>query len=176
MDLGLLNRHAVVTGASRGLGRAIAAALAAEGANVVAVARNLERLNELAASAPPARGTITARACDLADASSIAGLSGVLQEAELLPVKQGAAVVQIEPIEGPGMCGADFPLKVAALGTSAAIGYGEEPRPPSAIRNPNPLSEPRYGAPIQTQPVLTRPVQGEIMRWTIAPIHSRPAS
>ncbi len=84
-------------------------------------------------------------------------------------VKQGAAVVQIEPIEGPGMCGADFPLKVAALGTSSAIGYGEEPRPPGAIRNPNPLSEPRYGAPVQTQPVLTRPVQGETLRWTPGP-------
>lgn len=86
-------------------------------------------------------------------------------------VKQGAAVVQIEPIEGPGMCGADFPLKVAALGTSSAIGYGEELRPPGAIRNPNsnPLSEPRYGAPIGTQPVLTRPVQGEVLRWTPGP-------
>ena len=28
-------------------------------------------------------------------------------------VKLGAGVVQIEPIEGPGMCGAEFPLKVA---------------------------------------------------------------
>jgi hypothetical protein len=82
-------------------------------------------------------------------------------------VKPGAAVVQIEPIEGPGMCGADFPLKVAALGTSSAIGYGEEPRPPGAIRNP--LSEPRYGAPTQTQPLLTRPVQGEVLRWTPGP-------
>lgn len=86
-------------------------------------------------------------------------------------VKPGVAVVQIEAIEGPGMCGADFPLKVAALGTSSAIGYGEEPRPPGAIRNSNsnPLSEPRYGAPIQTQPVLTRPVQGEVLRWTPGP-------
>ena len=88
-------------------------------------------------------------------------------------VKQGAAVVQIEPIEGPGMCGADFPLKVAALGTSSAIGYGEELRPPGAIRNP--LSEPRYGAPIQTQPVLTRPVQGEVLRWTPGPAGVAPS-
>jgi hypothetical protein len=82
-------------------------------------------------------------------------------------VKPGAAVVQIEPIEGPGMCGADFPLKVAALGTGSAIGYGEELRPPGAIRNP--LSEQRYGAPVGTQPVLTRPVQGEVLRWTPGP-------
>jgi NAD(P)-dependent dehydrogenase (short-subunit alcohol dehydrogenase family) len=38
---------ALVTGASRGFGRAIAAALHAEGANVVAVARNAERLASL---------------------------------------------------------------------------------------------------------------------------------
>jgi hypothetical protein len=86
-------------------------------------------------------------------------------------VKSGAGVVQIEPIEGPGMCGADFPFKVAALGSSSAMGYGEEPRPPGSIRNPNsnPLGEPRYGAPVQTQPVLTRPVQGETLRWTPGP-------
>ncbi len=85
-------------------------------------------------------------------------------------VKMGAGVVQIEPIEGPGMCGADFPLKVAALGASSpAIGYGDEVRPPGAIRNP--LDEMRYGRPVQTtpaptQPVRNAPVQGEIMRWS----------
>ena len=31
-------------------------------------------------------------------------------------VKIGVGVVQMQPIEGPGMCGADFPLKVALLG------------------------------------------------------------
>ena len=31
-------------------------------------------------------------------------------------VKLGAGVARMEPIEGPGMCGADFPLKVAVLG------------------------------------------------------------
>ncbi|HWX34415.1 MAG TPA: SDR family oxidoreductase [Steroidobacteraceae bacterium] len=89
MDLGLLNRHALVAGASRGLGRAVASALAAEGAQVVAVARSLERLNELAAAAPAGRGTITARACDLSDASSIDGLAGLLQETDILVLNTG---------------------------------------------------------------------------------------
>src|SRR5665811_412864 len=40
-------------------------------------------------------------------------------------VKIGTGVVQIQPIEGPGMCGADFPLKVAALGESSAVGYAD---------------------------------------------------
>ena len=39
MDLGLTDHVAIVTGASRGLGRAAAASLVEQGARVVAVAR-----------------------------------------------------------------------------------------------------------------------------------------
>ncbi|MCE9641015.1 MAG: SDR family oxidoreductase [Betaproteobacteria bacterium] len=48
MDLELKGRTAVVTGASQGLGRAIAVALAAEGVKVAAVARRINLLEELA--------------------------------------------------------------------------------------------------------------------------------
>jgi 3-oxoacyl-[acyl-carrier protein] reductase len=44
MDLGLQGRACVVTGASRGIGRETARQLCAEGANVLLVARNEERL------------------------------------------------------------------------------------------------------------------------------------
>jgi len=44
MDLGLAGRTALVTGASRGIGRAIALALAGEGMSVMLVARDGERL------------------------------------------------------------------------------------------------------------------------------------
>ena len=50
-------------------------------------------------------------------------------------VKEGAGIVRIKPINGPGMCGADFPLKVSALGESGALGYGDEVRPPGSIPN-----------------------------------------
>jgi hypothetical protein len=48
-------------------------------------------------------------------------------------IKDTPSVVQISPIEGPGMCGADFPLKVAALGEGTAYGYGDEVRPPAPV-------------------------------------------
>jgi 3-oxoacyl-[acyl-carrier protein] reductase len=50
MDLGLSGRVAIVTAASKGLGRATAEALAAEGARVVLNARNESALAELAAT------------------------------------------------------------------------------------------------------------------------------
>ncbi len=52
MDLGLTNKVALVTGASKGMGRAVAMALASEGANVVAVARGAAELETLRASFP----------------------------------------------------------------------------------------------------------------------------
>lgn len=54
MDLGLTGRVAVVTAASKGLGRATAQALAAEGAKLVLNARNAGALDELAATLPEA--------------------------------------------------------------------------------------------------------------------------
>ena len=54
MDLGLTGRVAAVTAASKGLGRASAQALAAEGAKLVLNARDTGALEELAATMPDA--------------------------------------------------------------------------------------------------------------------------
>jgi 3-oxoacyl-[acyl-carrier protein] reductase len=56
MDLELKSKTAVVTGASIGIGRAIAKLLALEGVRVVAVARRRELLDELAADVKGAGG------------------------------------------------------------------------------------------------------------------------
>src|SRR5215470_4174538 len=48
-------------------------------------------------------------------------------------VKEGAGVVRISPISGPGVCGAEYPLKVGALGESSAFGFADDLRPPGAI-------------------------------------------
>ncbi|MFP4979212.1 SDR family NAD(P)-dependent oxidoreductase [Paenibacillus sp. CN-4] len=64
MDLGLKGKRAIVTGGSKGIGKATALTLAAEGAQVALIARNPETLREAAAEIEQATGirplTVTA--------------------------------------------------------------------------------------------------------------------
>ena len=51
-------------------------------------------------------------------------------------VKESPTRVRISSISGPGACGADYPLRVSALGESGPLGYSDEaPVPPGAIPN-----------------------------------------
>lgn len=71
MKLGLENRRALVLGASKGLGAAIAVALASEGANVIGAARSVEQIGALNDQLPAgATGRISALPLDLADKAS----------------------------------------------------------------------------------------------------------
>ena len=67
---GLAGRVALVTGASRGIGRAVALRLAADGASVVAGAR-ADHAEEVAREAAAAGGTATHVGLDVTDAESV---------------------------------------------------------------------------------------------------------
>ncbi len=58
---------AVVTGASRGIGAAVAREFAAAGAHVVACARDVDELDDLVAAVESADGTVTTQRADVRD-------------------------------------------------------------------------------------------------------------
>jgi len=76
----LANRVAVVTGASRGIGRAAALALAKEGAHVVALARTQGGLEDLDDEIKRAGGTATLVPADLKDFAALDRLGAALYE------------------------------------------------------------------------------------------------
>lgn len=71
IDFLLEGKVAIVTGASRGLGRAAAEALAGQGVLVLAVARSVDELQKLEIAHP---GKIKAFQCDMSDFEAVAGL------------------------------------------------------------------------------------------------------
>ena len=106
-------------------------------------------------------------------------------------VKESPARVRVSPISGPGMCGADYPIQVSALGESAPLGYTDEPlRPPAGLSSsaapqhwpitqsapppadaaPVPAAD--YGSPAavpQGRPSLSAPAQLGSMRSATPP-------
>lgn len=74
-------RVAIVTGASRGIGEAIARRLAKDGLHVVAVARGLEKLNAVVEAIKTDGGSAEAHTCDIADAPALAALIEKLADA-----------------------------------------------------------------------------------------------
>jgi 3-oxoacyl-[acyl-carrier protein] reductase len=87
VELGLRGKTAIVTGASTGLGRAIAKGLTAEGVHVAAVARREELLSSLAdeVRASAGHGRLIPIVQDLMDENAAAHLQGLV-EAALGPV------------------------------------------------------------------------------------------
>lgn len=75
-------------------------------------------------------------------------------------VKETAELIRVDPISGPGVCGAEFPLKVAALGEGgSSLGFANDLRPPGSIGNqprwqvgPQPYSQSQPNPPSQLYP------------------------
>ncbi len=101
MDLGLQDRVYVVTGASRGLGRATAEALVAEGAKVVLTARDEEAVAKAAA--------------DLGGSDAAIGVPGDLAETGTESRLVGAAMGRWGRLDGALISGGGPPGSSAAL-------------------------------------------------------------
>src|SRR5207245_8853690 len=71
MELGLSGKAAIVTGASKGLGRAIARELAGEGANVAICSRDAGEIEAAAEGLRAPGRTVYAQAADVTDPGAV---------------------------------------------------------------------------------------------------------
>jgi len=117
MDLQLAGKRAVVTGASRGIGFAVATALAAEGADVVLAARDQAALDDAAARITSS-GRVLAVAADTTDDTSVRAL--IQRAAEAF----GGVDILVNAAARPGG-GAGMPGKLAETTDDALRGEVE---------------------------------------------------
>ncbi|MEX0612968.1 MAG: 3-oxoacyl-[acyl-carrier-protein] reductase [Pirellulales bacterium] len=80
IQVDLNGRTAIVTGASRGIGKAIALRLAGAGAKVACVARNVDKLQETADAITAAGGAAEVHPCDVTDSAAVTKLIEDLAE------------------------------------------------------------------------------------------------
>ena len=91
-----MSRLALITGASSGIGKAYAERLAADGYDLVAVGRRLDRLEELAASL--SRVTVEPLAADLATDDGVDAVAEVCASRPLTMLVNNAGVAHYMPL------------------------------------------------------------------------------
>lgn len=107
MDLGLAGMKALVTGGTKGIGRAVAEHLAAEGCDVAICARNADEVAQTVAALSATGGRATGRAVDVADGPALTqwvqdvgaefgGLDIVVSNVSALAIGQDEASWQAE--------------------------------------------------------------------------------
>lgn len=109
---------ALVTGASRGLGAEIARALAAQGCDLILVARSAEGLAQTAETiAAASKVRITTLACDLSDPAAISGLAAAaeaLAAVDILVNNAGAEQARAYDARTAGSIIADIAINLQA--------------------------------------------------------------
>ena len=112
--------RALVTGASRGIGRALVEALAARGATVGLAARSTDELEAVAATLPGAHHVLT---CDVTDPGSVASaVDGFIAAAgglDLLVANAGVAIYG--PFRAMDLADVERMTRVNWLGTAYAV-------------------------------------------------------
>jgi 3-oxoacyl-[acyl-carrier protein] reductase len=116
MDLGIRGKVALVTGASKGIGLAVAAALASEGAQVVLSARGAEDLSDAVRALEQAGGIVRGIQGDVSHAEGVAELLETVRDAvgdpDILVVNAGG------PPTGPA---AELPDEAWAQGVELTL-------------------------------------------------------
>jgi short-subunit dehydrogenase len=117
------NRVAVITGASSGIGRALAVALVARGARVGVTARRADRLAQLVTEVRAAGGVIEAATCDAGDRAAtltaIRGLAEKLGPVDLLVANAGLGqTAGADPMNVPAL---EAMVRVNQLGVAYAF-------------------------------------------------------
>ena len=97
MDLGIKGKTALVCGASKGLGKGCAEALAADGVNLVLVARNAEALEKTAEDIRRAHGVnVTAVAADITTPEGRAQALAACPAPDILVTNAGGKLHRVE--------------------------------------------------------------------------------